>query len=518
MLFRKTLLFVFLSITGGLVSLAQIDKSGTPISWNPQLLIDPVENWEEIPVIDSHELEYQDAQDGLLKNKPYRFAYNTQVDISVSNHGEWVNLHNGDRIWMLGLRSPGAHSMTVSFKDFNIPAGSYVYVYNSDHTDYLGPLSWDDNKYSAHFNLRPVNGDEIIIEYYEPIENYGQGKLKIGSVSHAYRDLQSMEFGDRSCIELLENDQHNDMANLSTAVMMMLVDEGTRAASGILVNNTRNDGTPYFLTSINALVGDPSTWVFIVNFNSEKYAENPEECFSRALIGADVIYTDHVSGVALLRLKDAPKREWRTYYSGWDFDALFTGQYTCLQHSLGRMQSISTWTGSPLKTSWEKWKVLELDGWNNGNTFPGAVGSPLFNSRGQLVSQYLGGESECGEEGSEYFCRVKESWIGLKEFLDPINSSTGSYIGYFAIAQEENQEELPQEFDIFPNPATNSIYIRNNSDFPVLKVRIKDNAGRFVQYEVPTFPEIDISFLPDGVYHVIVETTDGSFVRRVIKQ
>jgi hypothetical protein len=236
------------------------------------------------------------------------------------------------------------------------------------------------------------------------------------------------------------------------------------------------------------------------------------------LIGADVLFTDEVSGVALLRLKDAPKREWRTYYSGWDFDALFTGQYTCLQHSLGRMQSISTWAGSPLKTSWEKWKVLEIDGWNEGNTFPGAVGSPLFNSRGQLVSQYLGGESECGEDDAEYFCRVKESWTGLREFLDPINSSAGSYIGYFAIAQEENQEELPQEFDIFPNPATNSIYIRNNSDYPVLKVRIKDNAGRFVQYEVPTFPEIDISSLPDGVYHVIVETTNGSFVRRMIKQ
>jgi lysyl endopeptidase len=518
MLFRKTLILVFLSLSGGLVLHAQVEKSGTPISWNPVLQIEPIDTWENVQVHDAHDLQFEDAEDGLLKNKPYRFAYNKEVNISVSDHGKWTNLHNGDRVWMVGLRSEGAHSITVSFKDFNIPAGSYVYVYNSDHSDYLGPLSWDDNISSDHFNLRPVNGDEIVVEYYEPIENYGQGKLKIGSISHAYRELQSMEFGDRSCIELFEDKNYPEFTNLSSSVMMMLVDESTRAASGILVNNTRNDGTPYFLTTVNALIGDPSTWVFIVNFTSERYSTNPEDCFSRALIGAEVLYTDQVSGIALLKLKDAPLREWRTYYSGWDFDALYAGKYSCLQHSLGRMQSIATLYGLPQETTWDNWKVLELEGWDSGNTFSGSVGSPLFNSRGLLVSHYLGGNSECNSHGEEYFCRVNESWNGLREYLDPINSSTGAYIGYFAIAQASDDVKAPQEFDIFPNPATDKIYVRNNSDYPVINVRIKDNAGRFVQYEVPTFPEVDISFLPDGVYHVIVETTNGSFLRRVIKQ
>jgi len=518
MLFRKTFIIVFLSLTGSLSVLSQLNKSGSPLSWNPGLNISPLDNWHDLPVLNTDAFFAQDVQDGLSKDKPYRFAYPLVVNISLSSHGEWSSVHNGGRIWRLGLRSTDAYSMTVNFTDFNIPEGSYVYIYNNDRTDYLGPLGWDDNKAGIEFSMRPITGDKIVIEYYEPVENFGEGKLKIGSIAHAYRNLHSTDFGDKGCAHLLSFEEFPELKNISTSVMMMIVDNGTRASTGVLVNNTRNDGTPYLLTSVQALIGDPESWVFIANFNQDDCENDPGNCMSRALIGAEVLYTDYVSGVALLRLKDTPRKEWKTFYSGWDFDALFSGKYVSIQHGLGRMQTISTFYGLPTSDYWGKWKTLKLEGWNLGSTLPGAVGSPLFNSRGQLVSQFIGGNEKCGNSDEEFFCRVKESWSELRQYLDPIGSSSGAYIGYFAIAQAEGKEETAFDFDVFPNPASNSVYIRNNSDYAVLGVRIKDNAGRYVQYEVPSFPEIDISYLPDGVYHFIIETSNGSFARRLIKQ
>lgn len=66
MLFRKTLILVFLSLSGGLVLHAQVEKSGTPISWNPVLQIEPIDTWENVQVHDAHDLQFEEDRKSVV--------------------------------------------------------------------------------------------------------------------------------------------------------------------------------------------------------------------------------------------------------------------------------------------------------------------------------------------------------------------------------------------------------------------------------------------------------------------
>ena len=47
----------------------------------------------------------------------------------------------------------------------------------------------------------------------------------------------------------------------------LIVNGGFAACTGSLINNTANDGTPYFLTA-NHCLGNPNTWTYYFNHES----------------------------------------------------------------------------------------------------------------------------------------------------------------------------------------------------------------------------------------------------------
>ena len=146
---------------------AQIGKEGTPLTWS--LPANGLTNniWKTLPEVDVEAILSAEISEGQAKGRPYQFAAATEVDYNLTNSGRWTNLTNGDRVWVLGLTSPSALSLNVTFNDLNLPSGSRLYVYNAEETDYIGPLSSKDNVSNSHLTLLPLLGNEIIIEYFE---------------------------------------------------------------------------------------------------------------------------------------------------------------------------------------------------------------------------------------------------------------------------------------------------------------------------------------------------------------
>src|SRR5690606_9063481 len=113
-----------------------------------------------------------------------------------------------------------------------------------------------------------VQGDDVWIEYYEPAAVAGQGILQIGKAVHAYRTIGPVsERGlndsgncnhDVDCPIDPNLEDYKDVNKYSVAFVLL----GGYMCSGALVNNTANDGTPYFLTANHCYAGNPATWSF----------------------------------------------------------------------------------------------------------------------------------------------------------------------------------------------------------------------------------------------------------------
>ena len=487
---------------------SQVDRGGEPISWNIEQQVSQSSIWNLLPSIDLNVLLEEDSWTSDDKSLPMRYATAIPTQFSEANSGKWTNLHNGDRIWMLGIESSEAYSLGITFSNFNLPEGAKLFVYSENHTDYLGPLTHRDNRLNQTMTLPPVNGSKIIIEYYEPYAYRGDGEFNIVSVAHGYRNLKDPSIQtEYPCMEELEiSPVNNSILDASSSVLMMIVDNGQRIATATLINNSSNDGTPYVVTAQSAMMGLPISWVFLFDVAGTGCYNDNSICWSRAICGAQVLETDNAHGVTLLRLRSNPDKNWTAYYSGWNINELDESQQvlSCIQNSFGLPQSIAEYAGSVQAMEWKNKTVYKFPDWSFGQTFKGSIGSPVFDMDMNLIGIYIGGSGNCEEEGTEYFASIKSTWNNFEEFLNPLSIESDRIEGIYPIIPQGNDEEDKNEIFFFPNPAQEWIYIQNRSEDQITQVEIRDAQGRIVLISKPIVPTLDIQSLPEGLYVITI--------------
>lgn len=485
---------------------AQIDKQGFPLTWNQTTNSTTNNIWRTLPSFDVLELMAEDEIDQTNKVMPFRFAYATPVNYSTSNSGRWTNYPNGDRIWILALESGQASSLNVTFEQFSIPVGGKVYVYNGDKSDFIGPIP-AKRIGSQEFTILPLQGNRIIIEYYEPYAGRGQGDISLSYVAQGYKDINSTSAEFAPCSERLINVQGDKfVGNLSASTVLLLVDRGQRITTGAMLNNTSSDGTPLLLTSSNSLFGDPENWVIVFGLNNESCPSTGDiECWDRALSGARVLAVDPKTGLALLELSERPRTSWGVYYAGWSNSEPTHDHYVSIQHAFGTNQTYSSVAKDLNVIDWFGLEVAPISNWATGNTFQGSIGSPIFNSKGMIAGGFIGGNSVCGEDGVDYYGLLYTAYPTFSEFLDPVSSSKNSVDGFYPIfVDREKNEDAQVEIFVFPNPASDFIYIQNQSDDEIEQVLFFDNTGRLVNQARPNLPTINVTELPNGIYEVQV--------------
>lgn len=487
---------------------AQLERTGTPVSWNQQLTVPIADEW--ISEANVASLLAEDATLVEDRSVPYRFAYAQSVNWTMQNSGSWFNLQNGDRLWILGISYEGAQSISVTFDDFQLPKGGKLYVYSEDRTDYLGPLTDEDNR-NTELGLPHVKGQKIFLEYYEPRAYRGEGNLKVNYVSGSYRNWQSEVAPIQECAQWLSNAE-GSLASMRTgaAVMRVLLDHGQRYATAVLINNTLNNAEPLVVVPTELLAGGAASMVFQFGLNDLQCLSQFSNCELQSICGADVVSIDANAGLALLRLHKSPPSEWDAYYAGWSLNNAEQSVRHCIQHPKGLAKSYSTYEDAFMPLIQGDEALVGLGGIGIGQTDGGSLGSPLLDEEYNVVGIFTGGNSRCSMEGGiDRFVLLEDVWMTFRQFLDPIQSATDRIPGMES-PQVEIELESQADLLLYPNPASHAVRVAGDSDLKVLSIEVYDAMGR-LQMLHGNESSFDVSFLNEGVYAVKVITQKGIF-------
>jgi Secretion system C-terminal sorting domain len=502
-----------------LLSLAQIERQGEPLTW--QLTMDHENGsiWQVLPSLNVEELLAEDELELNDKSTPLRFAKRIPVQIDLSSDGRWSNLHNGDRIWLCGIEIDEAKSIGLSFANLNIPEGGSLFLYSSDRSDFIGPLTLENNSTDQSFIIPPVLGDKVIIEYYEPYVFRGQGELNIEAATAGYRDVHSAaSIQDLNCWEQLTIAVNNtQQMNASSAVLLTIVDDGQRIGTSVLLNNTSSNGIPYLMTASSMLMGNPSRWLFLFDVVGSGCFNAGVNCWSKAICGGVVSESHLESGTALIRLREMPRQNWSAYYSGWQTNEMTNDhRFFLIQQANGLPQSVAEYNGELEFTTWNGFQVGTIQHWDEGSTFKGSIGSPLFDEDLNLIGILIGGDLNCDGQGVDYFAMLNDSWDTYKDYLDPFVTGQSRFEGEFPVLQTAESQNNEQSFIVFPNPAQNWIYVRNQTNEPIEYIEFADGTGRVIHGLKPLTPSLDISSLPEGIYFVWIVTRSQRYVHRLL--
>lgn len=485
------------------VAHGQLDRVGTPVSWTQAISVN-LEN-ELLTQADVGSLMSEDAVHEINREGSYRFAYAREVLWNLTNSGTWLNLPNGDRLWLLGIEYAGAHSIALSFSYLSLPKGGKLYVYSEDHADYLGPLTDEDNR-NDELGLPHIKGSKIFVEYYEPNAYRGQSDLTISYVAGSYRQSQNELQQLQHCHEWLNRDGASQaMINASASVIRILVDHGQRYANGVLVNNSAQDGTPYVLMSADALAGSPSSFVFQFDVASLNCLSNEGSCSLQSICGAQLKIHDMGNDVALLQLLKKPRIDWGTYYSGWNLSQPDNESFSCIQHVRGLPQTVVSYSGDFIPVELNSAMSMGLGTLVSGQSGAGSLGAPLFDAEWNLIGLFKGGSASCNVNGGvDRFVLIEQIWDAVGDYLNPEqldqNKLPGTYLPADLIAPEKSGSLL-----VYPNPAHSVFAIRCSPDEQVRSLSLYNAQGSLVR-TIQVMGDVSVEDLPPGVYMLRVET------------
>ncbi|MCH8557292.1 MAG: choice-of-anchor J domain-containing protein [Balneolia bacterium] len=423
----------------------QLNQGGTPFSFDfDNKNLNTVE-FVQMDYVDVEALRAEDRINDYKPATPFRFGYNLEVNLNPTNSGVWDEVKEGYNIWRLGISSPGARTINLLFDDYKLPEGATLYIYSKDRKDVIGAFTHRNNQEDGIFATTLVTGDEIIIEYFEPGDVEFEGRLNLAQVTHGYRAYgETDKFGSSGSCNLNVACEEADgwEEQISSAARMVV--NGNSWCSGQLINNTDNDGTPYFL-SANHCFTNPSAVVFWFNYESETCSNPSTPPSHDALSGAVTVSRNSASDFWLMELNDDIPAEYDLFFSGWNRteEPEIPGYIFGVHHPSGDIKKFSYLFDGVTASSYlgatgsgdTHWRVGT---WADGTTTePGSSGSALFDGDGRIIGQLHGGYAACGNTLEDWYGRIGTSWEGggtpatrLKDWLDPGNTGAEVWDGY----------------------------------------------------------------------------------------
>ncbi len=444
----KQIFFFCLVFIFSLNTFSQISHGGEPYSFKNEGLKSIID-YRIMPEIDLEQLYIEDAIEENETDIPWRFGKDIAVDFNMNNSGTWENLPNGDRIWRLEIISYGAFSLNLIYNKFYMPEGGKLFLYNEKKNHIVGSFINENHKPDGGFATVPVKGEKCILEYYEPAEFAGQGQLEISYVIHAYKDFYAnFEKGygsSGSCNVNANCPEGDDWQDQKRGVAMILTYNNARICSGSMINNTAEDGSPYFLTANHCTNGSENTWIIMFNYESPA-CENEDGPTDQSVQYSTRKAINSASDFLLIELSEVPPLEYNVYYNGWNKLDEAAQESVCIHHPRGDIKKIS-FDDDPYTSdkylgdqgySNSHWKIEQ---WDLGTTEPGSSGSPLFNASQHIVGQLHGGWASCTNLAPDWYGKFSMSWdfgnqpsARLMDWLDPLGISPDSLNGFDPIA------------------------------------------------------------------------------------
>ena len=443
---KKFSLFIIVCAVSS-IAFSQLSVPGKPESFSLQLKKTQLLPIKTLNIIDSALLLAEDRKTGI----PNRYGVVQDLDVDIKKDGVCSEIPGKGNIWQYELKSLSAFSLGIFFKKFYIPEGASVFIYDETHSRLAGAFTSINNWETKQLPISEFPGNHVIIEYFEPLHAEFSGELVIGKAVQSYRNLFQIGLAGRIGINCPSGANWQNVKH-SVCLMTFYDSQFSYTCTGFLVNNVREDGTPYFQTASHCLSSNSLAATLVVYFNYENSTCSSNDAAfisGMSLSGATVKAFNDYSDFSLLLLNQYPTQFQNPYWAGWDASNSGPLSGAGIHHPAGAPKCISLDPNPPSSfpsiINWQEnstftnttqpnthWEV----NFTTGGIESGSSGSPLFNEKQQVIGQLHGGTAT-----DDFYGKMSLSWNysslsseQLKYWLDPDNTGAirmnGSYLHF----------------------------------------------------------------------------------------
>ena len=497
-----------------------------------------------LPVVDNSRLLEEDL-DMAKGASPLRIGVVQQTEIDFFKEAIHLSDANGEH-YLLAVNSPDASFVSLHFSVFSPAAEGELFFYDQSGELVLGKFLSSDVKEDGSFYTQAITGNTAYIEYNVP-SGVEPGRLVIDEVGHGYKDIfKSAGSGsdkgyhgnaDGNChinVACSEGDDWRDQIRLVVAIEIT-AGGYIYMCTGTLINNTRQDKTPYVLSAHHCQdVGTVSRFVsyFLYQTNTCNGTVGP---YNQSVTGATI--KAKLSGQAgsdflLLKLNSNIPDAYKPYYSGWNRNNIVSPSVgVCIHHPGGDYKkisiprSITRLTGSYVNYYSVYWYTGTE---NKGVTEQGSSGSAIFDGYKRIVGQLYAGSSSCDNMGGyDLYGRLYKSWSGdgtttgsLQSWLDPDETGVAFLDGLnYKNEGIDIADVSSRTFSVYPNPTSGIVHF----DIDALgdaNYKVFDLNGRCVLEGSTVLTSmvqaINLGSLPKGSYLLNLYTSSSSYSAKVI--
>ena len=392
-----------------------------------------------LPKLDNYELLSRYAS---LNQEGGRLVFAEKVECKIDciKNGTWESTDDGYLLWRQRISSEDAYSMSIAFESFHLPSTASLFLYDPSKTYVIGPINSEANDHHGQWWSPILPFDEVVIEVQLNEKDLNNLELVINSVQHDFSGVGGVFSG--SCnLDVVcgaadgfpQSDRFRDIIN---SVGMYSIN-GTDLCTGALINTTRNDCTPYFLTADHCGVRNNNAASVVVYWNyqnstcripgsqaSGRLGDGSRMQFNS---GSQLIASSSSTDFALLLLDDEVNPVYNPFYSGWDAESQEYDSTICIHHPNSEEKRIS-FDFDPA-TAFIDGFFIRVEDWDIGTTEGGSSGSPLYDQNKRIIGQLNGGEASCSNDLFDDFGSLMKAWEGegtpqtrLKDWLDPDNT------------------------------------------------------------------------------------------------
>lgn len=400
--------------------------------------------------------------------------------------------YNGRYYYLYKIKSSNAKALQIYFKKYYLTKGSKLFFYN-ENGFVLGEFNDKNNPESGRkgleFGIQPIPGNTFYIELSYPKFDADRPKLIVEKIIHSITDFNKGAHGEAgnchknvACAFTGNDDKSRNIKSVGLMLYPLYPNNNSQnnfsaTCSGNLINNTQQDGTPYFLTAGHCIGYEASNnninWnvelITLFNYEAKTCVSNgsdaPSSLSNNSVLGCTLLTQSPISSndYALLKLTGnaATLAQYKVCYAGWDNNpnSYIVDQTNIygVHHPKGDTKKISFaneaypvmsneailqsglfgYMGVPWPQNSQG--IFLQNSWRNGIVEKGSSGSPLFNSFDRLIGSLSTGPdpnifncdnpniyNSANPKFYTYYSRFSNNYYTMSPWINPNGTSVQS--------------------------------------------------------------------------------------------